>query len=246
MGFIPPLGPEDASVAGGSAQREYDRRAARELARKQQRVDDDAEWRRTLKEERPILGRLVTALSPKPQITPESQSTRAWKTGAEGERRVAEVLAGLEGIETLHDRLMIGSNANIDHIAIAPSGVWVIDAKKYAGRVETRNVGGIFRADLRLYVNGRDRTKLVEGVLGQVDVVKETLGDSFPGIEVRGVLCFINSDWSFIMRPQQVRGVTALWPMKLPEVVAAHGPHGELVPDIAAHLRARLRPGKHS
>lgn len=32
-----------------------------------------------------MLGRVAAALTPKPVITPESQSTRAWKVGSEGE-----------------------------------------------------------------------------------------------------------------------------------------------------------------
>ena len=159
-------------IAGGSAQREYDKRSARESARKQQRVDDDAEWRRRLKEQRPVLGRFVMAVTPKPQVGPESRSTAAWKTGAEGERRVAEVLADTADIEVLHDRLVPGRRAaNIDHVVVGPSGVFVVDAKKYKGRIEVRDVGGLFRSDRRLYVNGRDRTKLVDAVLAQVAVV---------------------------------------------------------------------------
>jgi hypothetical protein len=33
---------------------------------------------------------------------------------------------------------MPGSRANIDHIAVAPSGVFVIDAKRYKRRIEVR------------------------------------------------------------------------------------------------------------
>ncbi len=83
---------ERSDVAGGSAQSEYDKRSARELAKKERRVAEDAEWREAIKERRPVVGRIATALTPKPQITPESQATKAWKVGADGERRVAEVL----------------------------------------------------------------------------------------------------------------------------------------------------------
>jgi nuclease-like protein len=37
-------------------------------------------------------------------------------------------------VRTLQSRVST-SRANIDHIAIAPSGVWVIDSKRYKGRV---------------------------------------------------------------------------------------------------------------
>lgn len=236
----PPDLPSD--VAGASARREYEKRAARELAKKQQRVEEDAEWRRSIKEERPVLGRIAAALTPAPQIGPESQPTKAWKVGSEGEERVAEVLAGVAGIEVLHDRRVPGTKANIDHIAVGPRGVFVIDAKKYTGAVEVRNVGGLFRPDERLYVNGRDRSKLVEGVLGQIEVVRTALGDEYADVPVRGVLCFIGCEWGWIMKQKCVKGVTALWPKALAAHVTAADERTIGVPAIAEHLRTRLRP----
>jgi nuclease-like protein len=173
-------------IAGGSAKKEYEKRSTRELAKKEQRVAEDAEWRRSIKERRPVLGRIAAAMTPIPQIGPESQPTAAWKIGTEGERRVAEVLASASGIEVLHDRLVPGSRANIDHIVVGPSGVFVIDAKKYKGAIEVRNVGSLFRLDERLYVDGRDRSKLVEGVLGQIEVVRTALGEEFADVPIRG------------------------------------------------------------
>ena len=136
------------------------------------------------------------------------------------------------------------STANIDHIVIGPSGVFVVDAKKYEGEIAVRDVGGLFRTDERLYVNGRDKTKLVDGVLGQVDVVRGVLGGSFGDVPVRGVLCFVGATgWGTLrMRPKLVRGVTAIWPLALAEHVGVHGDFVERVPVIAAHLRAALKP----
>src|SRR5688572_6864349 len=73
----------DRGEAGRSAAREHERRATRELKRKQAVVDKDAAWRSEIVEKRPVLGRIATTLTPKPTIGPESQSTRAWKTGAD-------------------------------------------------------------------------------------------------------------------------------------------------------------------
>lgn len=172
---------------------------------------------------------------------PESQATTAWRVGAEGERRAAEFLAEAQGVEVLHDRRIPGSKANIDHIAIGPSGVFVIDAKKYTGAVEVRDVGSLFRTDERLYVNGRDRTKLVDGVLWQGEVVRTALSDDFPDVDVRGVLCFIGCEWGLIMRCKRIKGVTALWPKALPGHVAAAGTLGDRAGAVAAHLRLHLR-----
>jgi hypothetical protein len=238
----PGSGHNSNDVAGASAQREYERRSERERVRNEERIAKDAAWRASVREQRPILGRIATGLTPRPKVGPETQPTRAWSVGAEGERRVAEVLAGVTGIEILHDRLVPGSRANIDHIVVSASGVFVIDAKKYEGNIGLRDVGSIFRPDERLYVNGRDRTKLVDGVLKQVEVVRTVLGNDFDDIQVKGVLCFIGCDWGVFPRPKRIRGVTALWPKALPDHVAATGSASERVAAVAAELRARLRP----
>ena len=107
-----PLGPADDN-AGRSARAEYARRSERERALKERQVAEDAEWRRSVRAKRPVLGRIASVLTPRPVVGPESQATTAWNTGAEGEERVAEVLAGVSGIEVLHDRRVPGTRANI-------------------------------------------------------------------------------------------------------------------------------------
>jgi hypothetical protein len=39
----------------------------------------------------------------------------------------------------LHDRRIPGRRSNIDHLVIARSGVWVVDTKRYRGKVERRS-----------------------------------------------------------------------------------------------------------
>lgn len=106
----------DAGTPGSSARREFDRRkAARE---------------RRSRAKHPKLGGLILALSDEPQ------STVAWNTGARGEKRLGDRLnaAASGACRVLHDRRVPGSRANIDHIAVAPLGIYVIDAKRYKGR----------------------------------------------------------------------------------------------------------------
>lgn len=211
----------EVGSAGVSARREYDKRSTRELQRKERAVAEDAEWRRQQVEARPVLGRLRTALVPKPTITPESQATRAWKTGAAGEERVAEILAKCDGVVALHDRRIPGTKANIDHIAISLAGVFVIDAKKYTGAVEARDVGSLFRSDLRLYVGGRNQTKLIDGVRRQVELIRAALADGRDAsVDVYGVLCFVEAEWPLLRRrPVTVSGVVSVWPLGLPELL---------------------------
>lgn len=76
-------------------------------------------------------------------LSDDPQTTRAWEEGAKGEERVAKILHEhlSDRAVLLHDRKVPRTRGNIDHLAIAPSGVWIIDAKKYKGKVEKRDVG---------------------------------------------------------------------------------------------------------
>jgi len=130
----PPI-PADPGVAGASALYEHQRRKAKRDAA----IDERFGQR---------FGRIVRA------VTSEPQSTRAWAIGAEGEERLAASLAQVPGLKTLHDRRVPGTRGNIDHIVIAPAGVFVVDAKHYQGSIEIRNRGWLLRPDHRLYVGG--------------------------------------------------------------------------------------------
>jgi hypothetical protein len=233
--------PAPPDVAGASAKAEYEKRSSRERRRQEQAVADDAAWRARVKTEHRLLGPVVGAFTPKPVVA-ETQSTAAWKIGAEGEERVAEVLTGVAGIDVLHDRRWPGTRgANIDHIVIGPSGVFVVDAKKYQGKIELVDKGSWLTSDWRLYVNGRNQTKRVDGVLAQAEAVRGVLGD-FAEVPVSGVLCFIGADWG-IFGPRKVKtlkGVTLLWPLKLPDFVSAVGAVD--VAETAAYLRSVLKP----
>jgi hypothetical protein len=67
-----------------------------------------------------------------------SLDARAWRRGAAGERRTAQLLDPLErhGWAILHDLAVPGSRANLDHLVIGPGGVFVIDSKQYRGRLQ--------------------------------------------------------------------------------------------------------------
>ncbi len=92
----------------------------------------------------------------------------------------------------LHDRAIPGTRRNIDHIAVGPGGVTVIDPKAVKGKVRVERRGGLLsKRTSHLVVGGRDRTKLVVGVEEQVDVVRRAVG---PGVDVRGALCWMEVD----------------------------------------------------
>jgi hypothetical protein len=187
----------DRGVAGGSAVREWKRRHDRR--------------EREIRGRHKHLGGLIYALSDDPQ------STTAWAQGARGEQHLGALLDRLrdEGMAVLHDRRIPGTRANIDHIVISSSGVFVIDAKNYSGRAEVRDVGGFFRADRRFYVGGRDRTKLVEGMQRQVTAVRAALESRSIEVPVHQVICFVAADWGLFPRRLRVDEVNIVWPKAL-------------------------------
>lgn len=195
-----------ASVAGASARREHERR----IASREQRV----------RAQHPKLGGLLLALSGEPQ------STRAWSVGAAGEERLGRRLDSLSGprLRVLHDRQVPGTRANLDHIVTCASGVYIIDAKRYKGRPELRREGGLLSRERseKLFVGNRDRTRLVDGVLKQVDVVRRALAGH--DTNVRGVLCFVAADWTLIGGDFTTRDVYVTWPKKIALKLRQAGP----------------------
>lgn len=220
LGFKPE--PIDAGTPGGSARREYERRQAKREMR--------------IREKHPRLGGFILAVSDDPQ------STTAWDTGAVGEERLGRKLNELasDTMRVLHDRRIPGTRANIDHLAVTPTGIYVIDAKKYRGRPSLKVEGGILRPRVeKLLVGSRDCTKLVDGVLKQVDLVRAIVGD---GIPVTGALCFVEADWPLIGGAFTTRGVEVLWAKKLYPRLAADGSLASRVDDLHRQLASALPP----
>lgn len=224
----PTSSPVHFGEAGASARREFEQRHQRRSAR------IDKKWG-------PLAG-VVKFLSDDPQ------STKAWATGSAGERRLAEGLAKRLGSRAvlIHDRKIPGTRANIDHIVVAPTGVWIVDAKKYSGKVERRDVGGWFKTDMRLYVGGRDRTKLCAGLMKQVDAVRKALDDL--KVPIRPVLCFVDAEWSLFAKPFELDGVLVTWGKALSERAGAPGDLSRdevfaLAQELVAALPPAVKPG---
>jgi hypothetical protein len=201
----------ERGAAGASARREFERRKARDDARIEARKDD---VRATFGDG--FIGKVATFLAV--DDSPR-RSTSVWAQGAVGEERVAAQLDALAevGVIALHDRRIPGTKANIDHIAVTPWGVWVIDAKRYLNKrpdlVTEGGFLGIGGTD-RLTVGGRKQDKLVDGMLWQLEKVQAVLGET---ASARGILCFVDADWPLIGGHFSVRGVRVVWPRRLPK-----------------------------
>ena len=135
--------------------------------------------------------------------------------GAAGEEAFGGRLGDLAGerLVVLHDRRMPASRGHIDHLAVTPRGVFVIDVKHDSGKLERRNFGNVVRPNVRLYVGGRNRTTLLHGVEDQAEVVRDILIPAwFVDSPVRGVLCFTGADWGRFASPFKLGNVLVTYP----------------------------------
>jgi len=157
-------------------------------------------------------------------IAPDPQTTVAWSRGAIGEEKLGAALSRrlADGASLLADCSVPKSRSNIDFIAIAKSGIWVIDAKRYTGAVQIRDLGGWRTVDKRLYVGGRDRTKHLDSLTWQVDAVQRALdGEALP---IAAVFCMVDAEFGFFAKAQQLHGVWIVWGKKLAEMILGGAP----------------------
>lgn len=89
---------------------------------------------------------------------------------------------------------------------------------------EYRNVGGWFRSDERLYIDGRERTKLIDDTAWQVQAVSEACSDLLANTAVRPALCFVDVTVGWFTKPFLIRGVAVLWRSELETVLTRAGP----------------------
>jgi hypothetical protein len=108
-----------------------------------------------------------------------STQARAWQRGATGERHTARLLdrLGRDGYVSFHDLAMPDSPANLDHLVLGPSGVFVIDSKQWTGQVHQSADGLVWHDHYRL-----DRT------LATLRWQAETLGRLL-GVPVAPLVC---------------------------------------------------------
>jgi hypothetical protein len=100
-----------------------------------------------------------------------SEQARAWQRGAAGERQTARLLDRLthHGYVVFHDLAVPGSPANVDHLVLGPSGVFVIDSKQWSGSVQQGADGLVWHNHYRM-----DRT--LETVRWEAETLGRLLG----------------------------------------------------------------------
>lgn len=218
-------------VPGAGARREHRKRADRHHTR--------------VRTAHPRLGGVILALSDDPH------HVRAWQTGAAGEEEFGNRLSAdaRRDLKVLHDRKVPRSSANIDHLAITPDAVWVLDAKRYKGKVETRGHGIFSARPPDLYVGGRDQTKLVDGVRRQVETVRSVLAPLASELDmsapppVRGALVFVDAEFGMFPKPFAVEGVWVGWGRAVRKLLTEPSDGRLAVDAVAKRLARELRAG---
>ena len=157
----------------------------------------------------------------------------AWRRGAVGERRTARLLGQLErhGWVVLHDLAVPGSQANIDHLAIGPGGVFVIDSKQYRGRLQLDGSGWLWHGRYPL-------APALRAVSFEADQAAQVLPD--PDVVVVPIVAVHGAQipWGKVV----IHGVPVLPARRLPSLLYALpvllGP--ERVADLAGQARVRF------
>jgi hypothetical protein len=114
---------------------------------------------------------------------------QSFETGAEGEIATGRILDALKskGWIVLHDLRWPGRpRANIDHIAVGPGGIVVIDTKNWSGRVDVR--------DGKLRQNGQRREREVASAADAAVAVVALLPTDLHA-SVRPVICLTREEF---------------------------------------------------
>jgi hypothetical protein len=146
----------------------------------------------------------------------------------------ARLLAPLErhGWAVLHDLAIPGSQANIDHLAIGPGGVLLVDSKQYRGRLRLDGYGMLWHGR-HLLVSGLRKVRWAadqaDEVLGIADV------DVTAIVAVHGV--------SVPLGQVRADGVTVVPARRVPDLLQAFPPlfGPERVAWLVDRARARSR-----
>jgi hypothetical protein len=139
-----------------------------------------------------------------------AKRAESFELGGLGEAEVARALAPLtaEGWFLLHDR-DLPAGGNVDHIAVGPPGVAIVDAKAWSYPVRVSHG--------RLYAGKFSRDVQVDKILEQRGYVEAALRPGHPEVAVRGLLV-LTGDSDRGREPVAVREVDVVGV----DAVAAH------------------------
>jgi hypothetical protein len=103
------------------------------------------------------------------------------------------------------------------------------------------------RRDHELYIGGRNRSSLANGLARQVDAAVAALrpDQTLSGVDVHAALCLVDSEWKLLDFPFQVGNVWIMYPGALRKRLRKDGPLArETMERIARRLDLSLPPAK--
>ena len=219
----PPAQAFDRGTPGASLVREHERRKISRETR--------------IRTRHPRIGGFLVALNGEPQ------HQRAFQQGHAGEQRIGAYLekATANGPTILlHNRRMPGSHGDIDHIAISPTGIYVIDTKDHKGKIK---IARPLLGTSKLLINGRDHTQFLDGLDRQIAAVRTSLGGTqHADIPIQGAVCFTKADLPYV-HTQKLRGHLLIYSRALAKRLNAAGPIAPAsLDDLARNLASALPP----
>lgn len=175
-----------------------------------------------------------------------------WRKGATGEYIMYERLTReLRNGERIFPSLSLpGRPSDIDSLVVASSGVWVLDAKRWSGRIKYGSKS-LFHFDTRsrLYVDGVDHTSDIAKIDEAVIPIAEIIGD--PSVPIHRAWALVYADWAmphvfrFLlgMKPIRHEGVWLGPPGTLCRLIKEPGPLSqEQIDALADRFQNSLNP----
>jgi hypothetical protein len=164
-----------------------------------------------------------------------SEDARNWRRGARGERRTARLLNRLtdRGWVVFHDLAVPGSRANVDHLAIGSSGIFLIDSKYWRGRL-------MFAPDGTLWHGSYPLTAAIATIGFEAAAIAEALGTPSSAVEPLLVIHGSTIPWG----EQFLGGVGILPGRQLVPTLLALPPRlsDQQITELAERVIDRLRP----
>jgi hypothetical protein len=164
-----------------------------------------------------------------------SEDARNWRRGARGERRTARQLDRLtdRGWVVFHDLAVPGFRANIDHLAVGPSGIFLIDSKNWRGRL-------VFAPDGTLWHGSYPMTAALATIGFEVAAIADALETPRSAVEPLIVIHGSAIPWG----EQFLGGVGILPGRQLVPTLLALPPRlsDQQITELAERAFSRLRP----
>lgn len=158
------------------------------------------------------------------------------------ERRLGRLLERELGpvAVVLHDRETAPADPPIDHLVVAASGVWIVEACHAPGRI-TRHRLGARRGQAWLRTRDGSRLPVVEARPVVDRVLEELAPMGFDWLDVHRVVCFTNARWGLGARPFGHDDALVTWGRALVDRIAVPGALGPRdMKAVAVELSARL------